>query len=205
MKKIFLIILFVPCLMLAQIHYSTIKLGVYDPSATSAGFIIGYEGGWYVDDNFIMGFSLDWFNKNYVDENLVKDFNSIPGVDSKLNELRATTNLNSFPLMCTATGSWPIGPRARAFITGSVGLEILFISYRNYDNPNNSDSKVASDFCWNLGGGVMYELGRRTDGIIELTYHNSSPSWQYTVNDRIFERSYDMSGFMLRVGLRFYF
>jgi hypothetical protein len=205
MKKIFLIILFAPCLMLAQIHYSTIKLGVYGPSATSAGFILGYEGGWYVDDNFIMGFSLDWFNKNYVDGNLVQDFNSIPGVDSKLNELRATTNLNSFPLMCTATGSWPIAPRTRAFVTGSVGLEILFISYRDYDNPYNSDSKVASDFCWNLGGGVMYELGRRTDGIIELTYHNSNPSWQYTVNDRIFERSYDMSGFMLRAGLRFYF
>jgi hypothetical protein len=205
MKKIFLIILFVPCLMFAQIHYSTIKLGVYDPSATSAGFILGYEGGWYVDDNFIMGLSLDWFNKNYVDGNLVQDFNSIPGVDSKLNELRATTNLNSFPLMCTATGSWPIAPRARAFVTGSIGLEILFISYRDYDNPYNSNSKVASDLCWNLGGGVMYELGRRTDGIIELSYHNSSPSWQYTVNDRIFERSYDMSGLMLRVGLRFYF
>src|SRR5664279_598950 len=159
MKKIFLVFLLIPCLMPAQMHYSTIKLGVYGPSATSAGFILGYEGGWYVDDNFIMGFSLDWFNKNYVDGNLVQDFNSIPGVDSKLNELRATTNLNSFPLMCTATGNWPIGPRARAFVTGSVGLEILFISYRNYDNPNNSDSKIASDFCWNLGGGIMYELG----------------------------------------------
>jgi hypothetical protein len=107
--------------------------------------------------------------------------------------------------MGTVSGNWPIGPRTRAFITGSLGLEILFISYRNYDNPNNSDSKVASDLCWNLGGGVMYELGKRTDGIIELTYHNSNPGWQYTVNDRIFERSYNMSGLMLRLGFRFYF
>jgi len=205
MKKIFLIILLAPCLMQAQMHYSTIKLGLYDPSATSAGFIIGYEGGWYVDDNFLLGYSIDWFNKNYVDANLVTDFNSTFGINSQLNELRATTNLNSFPLMGTVSGNWPIGPRTRAFVTGSVGLEILFISYRNYDNPNNSDSKIASDFCWNLGGGIMYELGKRTDGIVELTYHNSKPSWQYTVNERIFERSYDMSGLMLRLGLRFYF
>jgi hypothetical protein len=205
MKKIFLFLLFVPCLMQAQMHFSTVKLGVFDPSATSAGFILGYEGGWYVDDNFLFGYSIDWFNKNYVDENLVTDFNSTFGINSQLNELRATTNLNSFPLMGTVSGNWPIGPRTRAFITGSLGLEILFISYRNYDNPNNSDSKVASDLCWNLGGGVMYELGKRTDGIIELTYHNSNPGWQYTVNDRIFERSYNMSGLMLRLGFRFYF
>ena len=205
MKKILLVFLFVPCLMQAQMHYSTIKLGVFDPSATSAGFILGYEGGWYVDDNFLLGYSIDWFNKNYVDENLVTDLNSTFGVNTKYYELRAKTNLNSFPLMGTVSGNWPIGPRTRAFVTGSVGLEILFISYRNYDNPNNSDSKVASDFCWNLGGGVMYELGKRTDGIIELTYHNSNPGWQYTVNDRIFERSYNMSGLMLRLGFRFYF
>ncbi len=45
--------------------------------------------------------------------------------------------------------------------------------------------------------------------MFELAYHSSSPSWQYSVNDngrtRVFERSYDMSGLLARIGLRFYF
>lgn len=210
MKKIFLIILLIPCLMKAQMHFSTVKLGLFAPQATSSGFIIGYEGGWYVDDNFLLGYSIDWFNKNYVDENLVSNFNTTFGnINGQLNELRAQTTLNSFPLMGTVTGNWPVGPRTRAFFTGSAGLEILFISYRNYDNPDNSEFKGAYDFCWNLGGGIMYEMGKRSDAFVELAYHNSRPSWQYTVTDngrtRLFERSYDMSGILLRLGLRFYF
>lgn len=213
MKKITLLfLLIIPIFSNAQHKYGSVKFGLFTPSATEGGFIIGYEGGWYVDDNFIVGWSADWFHKNYVDKTLVKQYNEFYGnIHSELNELRATTNIHSIPLMGSITGNWSISPRVRAFATGSAGVDALLIFYRSYNNPNESEFHGAFDFAWRLGGGLIYELGERSDAFIELAYHNSEPSWTYDVNDsytgkkKTFERKFDMSGLMMRLGLRFYF
>lgn len=212
MKKLLCSIMIIfPAIIFAQPHFGSVKLGIFDPSATASGFIIGYEGGWAIDNNLNIGFSVDWFNKNYVDQNLVNQFNNYYGVNSSLNELRAKTNLHAIPLMGTATVNFPISPRTNLFFTGGVGVEALLIFYRNYDNPNNNDFHGAFDFAWQLGSGVAYELGPRSDVLLELSYHNSQPSWDYNVYDpntgrsRVFQRSFDMSGLMLRTGFRFYF
>jgi hypothetical protein len=213
MKKIiYLFIVLIPVVLTAQTKFGTIKAGLFTPSATEAGFILGYEGGWIIDDNFFVGWSADWFNKNYTDRNLVNEFNDFYGqINSQLNELRAKTNLHSIPLMGTVTGNWEVAPRARAFVTAGAGLDILLIFYRNYANPDNNEFQGAFDFAWRLGGGVMYELGRRSDAFIELAYHNSQPGWEYEVKDaltgrtKVFERRFDMSGLLMRVGFRFYF
>ncbi len=213
MKKItLLIILIIPIFISAQHKYGSVKFGLFTPSATEAGFIIGYEGGWYIDDNFIVGWSADWFHKNFVDASLVKQYEEFYGnIHSELNELRATTNLHSIPLMGSITGSWPVTPRVKAFVTGSAGLNVLLIFYRNYNNPNESEFQGAYDFAWRLGGGLIYELGDKSDAFMEFAYHNSEPSWTYDVNDsssgfkRTFERKFNMSGMMMRVGFRFYF
>lgn len=188
------------------------KLGFFNPSATEGGFIIGYEGWRVIDRNFSIGWSVDWFNKNYVDKNLVREFDNFFGVpNSELNELRAKTNLHSVPIMFTATGSFSVAPRTNFYITGGAGAEVLLIFYNNYVNPNEDDFHAAFDFNWRIGFGVAHELGRRSDIIAEVTYHNSEPSWTFDVDDpnssrkRTFERSFDMSGIMMRVGMRFYF
>lgn len=213
MKKLILVFAFIfPILSFAQGHVGAVKIGVFNPSATEAGFIIGYEGGWYIDDNFFVGWSADWFNKNYVDRTLVEQFNDFYGpINSSLNELRAKTNIHSVPLMGSVTGNWLVAPRTRAFVTGAAGLEVLLIFYRNYEKPTENEFQGAFDFNWRLGGGVMYELGKRSDGFVELSYHHSQPSWEYNVTDKqtgrtkIFERRFDMSGLMMRLGVRFYF
>ena len=212
MKKLilFALILF-PASLLAQNNFGSVKLGLFSPGATSAGFIIGYEGGTNIDEVISWGYSVDWFNKNYTDQNLVNEFNDFYGPSYSLNELRAKTNLHAIPIMASLTGSWPIAYRTRAFVTGSAGVEVLLIYYRNYENPDNDEFKAAFDFAWRIGGGVIYEIGRRSDGFIELTYHNAKPSWQFEVKDqqtnktRVFERKFDMSGMMIRAGVRFYF
>ena len=206
-----LILLIAPAMMTAQTHMGGIKFGVFDPSATNAGFIIGYEGGWAVDRNFSLGWNIDWFHKDYVDQNLVTQFNNFYGVNGSLNELRASTNIHAIPLMATATFSWPIAPKSYAYFNGGLGIELLFLSYHNYDNPDNSDFRSAFDFAWQVGGGIGYEISPRSDIIFELAYHYSQPSWQYDGTDpvtgrtRIFEQAFDMSGLMLRTGFRFYF
>jgi opacity protein-like surface antigen len=215
MKKIFVLLLLVfPLSFLsinAQGKYGSFKVGFFSPGATSIGFIIGYEGGKNIDEIFSYGYSADWFHKTYVDENLVTDFNNFYGPNSTLNELRAKTNLHAIPVMVSVTGGWYVAERTRAFITGGAGIEMLLVYYQNYDNPNNDEFKAAFDFAWRLGGGVSYELGERSDGFLEIDYHYSKPSWQFTVQDpqtsrtQTFERVFDMSGIMMRVGVRFYF
>lgn len=213
MKRFILFMLIISSgILRAQFDVGAVKLGTFSPSATDAGFIIGYEGGWHIDDNFLFGWSADWFHRNYVDRKLVDQYNDFFGpIQSDLNELRARTNLHSIPLMISVNANQLIAPRTRAFITGSAGVEVLLIFYRNYQRPQDDEFEGAFDFTWRLGGGISYELGRRSDAFVELTYHSSRPAYEYEVEDaqtgriRIFERSFDMSGIMMRVGFRFFF
>jgi opacity protein-like surface antigen len=211
MKKLTLIFLLIFC------HYSygqnsaaAIKLGSFMPEATGAGFIIGYEGGSYIDDNFNFGWSIDWFHKNYVDKTLVESFDEVYGVSGDINELRASTNLHDFPLMINITAKFPVAPRAKIYGTGGVGVEVLIINYRNIENPDESELKGAFDFCWRIGLGAAYNIGPRSEILLEMTYHYSQPSWTYeadveNVGRKTFERVYDMSGVMIRAGFRFFY
>ncbi len=211
MKKILLFLLVLPAAIFAQDSFGSIKLGVFNPSATDAGFIIGYEGGWEFDRNMKVGWDVDWFHKSYVDQNLVTQFNSFYGVNSSLNELRASTNLHAIPIMASATISFPASYRTNVYFNGAVGTEMLLIFYHDYNNPDNSEFRGAFDFTWQLGAGVAYELGPRSDLILEAAYHYSQPSWNYNATDprtgrnQTFQQVFDMSGLMLRTGFRFYF
>jgi len=210
MKKLLLVIFIISSTVFAQRNASAIKLGVFSPSASESGFIIGYEWGRYIDEALNIGWSLDWYNKSYTDEKLVGQYEEFYGIHGSINELRAKTTVHDFPLMFNITGKIPTAPRTQVFITGGIGGELLIINYRQYDNPDESKTKGAVDFSWRIGAGMLYELGRRSDVFFELDYHSSKPSWEYEVrgNDgrkRILEREYDMSGLMCRVGVRFYY
>jgi Outer membrane protein beta-barrel domain len=211
MKKALLAVILLSSLNFAQWGSSSIKLGYFSPSAANGGFIIGYEGDHFFDPRISLGWSLDWFHKNYTDEKLVNDFNQIdPGVNSSVNELRAKTNIHDFPLMLNVTGNYPVADNTAVSFTGAIGAEVLLIDYRNFENPDNSEFKSAFDFNWRLGIGVMYEIGRRSDFLAELDYHSAKPSYEYQVDlpsggQRTYERVFDMSGVMFRVGFRFYY
>lgn len=209
MKKLFLILLLIPAISMAQRHAAAIKLGHFNPSATDGGFILGYEGGKFIDRNLSMGWSVDWFHKNYVDETLVREFDFYYGPVGRLNELRAETNLHSIPIMFTMTGYFPMSPRISAYVTGGVGAEVLLVFYNNFQNTAEDEFEGAFDFSWRAGLGMLYEIGPRSDLFGEISYHASEPSWTYEVREnngvkRTFERVFDMSGVMGRVGVRFY-
>jgi len=210
MKKLVLILsLFSICNSFAQLNSASIKLGFFNPTATNGGFIIGYEGGKIIDERLIFGWSIDWFHSSYVDKKLVSDFNEAYGF-GQINELRAKTNLNEFPILLNFRAEFPVAPFTRVYGTGGVGVEFLLINYRSFKNPDNDDIKAAFDFSWRIGAGILYRIGSRSELFGQLDYHSSEPSWEYEVNDdnlgkRIFERSFDMSGVMARVGLRFFY
>ncbi len=211
MKKLIIIFALLFCYNVsAQRSAAAIKLGSFTPGATDAGFIIGYEGGKHIDKNFNFGWGIDWFHKKYVDKTLVQFFNEISGISGEINELRASTNLHGIPLMINVTMKQPVAPRALVYISGGIGAEVLIIDYRNYENPDESELKGAFDFNWRVGLGAAYNIGPRSEVLIEMNYHSSEPSWTYEVDvepfgKRTFERVYDMSGLMIRAGFRFYY
>ncbi|MDO8548748.1 MAG: hypothetical protein Q7S39_01160 [Ignavibacteria bacterium] len=212
MKKAFLLFFFlIPATAFSQWGTSAIKLGHFNPAASEGGFIIGYEGGKYIDYGFNFGWSIDWFHKSYVDKKLVSEFNELYGIaGGSINELRAKTNLHDLPVMLTATAKFPLSPFVNLLVNGGIGAEVLIIHYRNFQNTDKSELQGAFDFNWRLGLSLSFDLGRRSEIFGELTYHSSMPSWEYEVegNDgikRTFEREFDMTGMMARIGFRFYY
>jgi hypothetical protein len=121
------------------------------------------------------------------------------------------TSIHDFPLMFMVIGKIPAAYRTIIYFTGGIGAEMLFVNYRNYNNPDKDETKVAFDFNWRLGIGSSYELGSRSEVFGEITYHNAAPSWEFEVpnlnniGNKTFERIFDMSGVMGRLGLRFYY
>lgn len=211
MKKLTIIIILFFCYNIyGQWSAAAFKLGAFSPGATETGFIIGYEGGSYIDNNFNFGWSIDWFHKNYVDKTLVNSFNEVYGISGDINELRARTNFHDIPIMLGVTVKHFVAPRVKIYVTGSIGGEVLIIDFRNFENPDNSELKAAFDFNWRIGLGTAYDIGSRSELLLEVTYHTSEPSWTYEVDSpplgkKTFERAYDMSGIMVRTGFRFYY
>lgn len=207
MKKVFfvLFLLLSSFNLFAQRSAGAIKLGLFSPIASDNGFIIGYEHSNIVDQNFRLGWSVDWFHVNYTDKKLVGDYTNFFGNSDQVNELRAKTNLHDLPLQITATMNFPVTPVMDVYAIGGIGAEILLINYRDYVNPDQDEFKAAFDFNWRIGAGFSYAFSKRADIFGELSYHSASPSWEYEVNGRTYERVFDMSGVMLRLGLRFFY
>lgn len=208
-KLIFAVIIILSSNLIAQLNNASIKLGYFNPAGANGGFIIGYEGGKIIDERLLFGWSIDWFHANYVDKKLVGDYNQVYGF-GQINELRAKTNLHEFPLLLNFRGEFPVAPLTRVYAVGGVGVEFLLINYRTFNNPDNDEFKAAFDFSWRIGAGILYRIGSRSEIFGQLDYHSSMPSWEYEVNvgtvgKKIFERSFDMSGIMARVGLRFFY
>lgn len=210
-KLIIIFLLLFTSISFSQLNSASIKLGYFNPTATNGGFIIGYEGGKIIDERLNFGWSIDWFHSNYVDKRLASEFNQIYPIGiGETNELRAKTNLHEFPILLNFRGEFPIAPLTRFYATGGVGLEFLLINYRNFQRPDDDELKAAFDFSWRIGAGILYRIGSRSEVFSQLDYHSSEPSWEYEVKDntfgkKIFERSFDMSGVMMRAGLRFFF
>ena len=210
MKTLALFVLLIPALSFGQYNTAAINFGRFSPAATDGGFIIGYKGENFMDQNLSIGWSASWFHKEYVDQVLLGEVQNYYGVaDGSVTENKATTNLHSVPLMFSLTSYFPLLPVVSAYLTGSAGLEGLMIVYKNLQNENENEFKIAWDFAWEIGTGLSYKLGNRSDFYGEVSYHNANPSWSYNVTDpnngaiKSLEQSFDMSGVAFKFGFKF--
>ncbi len=186
-----------------------IKLGLYAPSATEAGFIIGGEYGRKIDEALDVCFSFDMFHKEFDDNKAYKDTTAFDG-NVQFNDLEklAQTTVYDFPLMVSLTAKFPINNRLKWFLTGGFGAEMLYASYyRLVDNNDKSpkeETGFAFDWNWRIGAGALYQLGSYSEIFLEFTYHISEPSYEYKLKGKTYERIYDMNGILSRVGVRYY-
>lgn len=211
MKKTLFFVFILASLSSAQWNTGAAKIGYFSPSATEGGFIIGYEGGKHADRFLSWTWSIDWFHKNYVDKKLINELDQYyPGAIGELNELRATTNIHDFPVMLGLVARFPMSNRAQFYVSGGVGAELMLINYRNFQDPLDDDFDAAFDFNWRIGIGAAVAISPRSELFGELTYHDSHPGWTYESDGfdypkSVLERSYNMSGFMTRIGIRFFY
>jgi hypothetical protein len=211
MNRILLLVALITINALPQWNTGAIKVGYFNPSSTEGGLIIGFEGGQHFDKYMSWTWSIDWFNRNYVDKKLISELNQFyPGANGEINELRASTNIHDFPVTFGLCTRFPVSNRAQFYATGSLGAEMLIINYRNFQNPTDDEFEAAFDFNWRVGIGAAFAISPHSEFFGEITYHESHPSWTYdderfNYPNGVLERSYDMSGFMTRVGVRFYY
>ncbi len=207
MRKYTLILAVLTALSLyGQQRMGAIKAGMFFPQAVKGGgFDLGFEYGMKIDTNLDVALSLDWFKKEFTDKDYIGAVEAIGG-DLTGDQYRnvGKTTIYDFPVMVSVTAKFPINRSLKWFALGGLGAEMLYASLKAYEEGVGSyDEKVlAFDFNWRLGGGVMYNLGQRSEVFGELAYHYSKPSFE---DDNNIVTEYDMSGIMTRLGVRFSF
>jgi opacity protein-like surface antigen len=211
MKKYIMIgALAVICALSAQQKIGAIKAGMFFPQACEGGFDLGVEYGLHIDTNLDVSVSLDWFKKEFDDKEARGEYENIPGFTADELAKLSETTIYDFPLMVSITAKFPFNDKVKWFATGGLGAEMLYASYNTFNTADIEErSELAFDFNWRLGGGAIYNLGRRSELMAELAYHYSKPSYEYEDeidgNEYTLEREYDMSGLLSRVGVRFFF
>lgn len=216
-KYVIFILLIISSLMFAQSNAAAIKVGGFAPSAIDGmGFIIGYEGGKHIDENLDVCWSFDWFKKEYEDDSAAKkiseEFGGFVSADEK--KKLAETTVYDFPIMFSVTAKFPIARKVKIFLNGGMGAELLYINYYQVSGTVSGEAEEATDWAtswnWRIGTGALYQLGQKSEFFGEFTWHSSKPKYEWDGKNALgqeatYERSYDMSGIMLRAGVRYYF
>ena len=212
MKKIIMITILITMMsMYSQGKIGAIKAGMFFPEACDGGFDLGIEYGLHIDTNLDVSVEMGWFKKEYEDKDVEKDMSTVYNLNAVDSKQLSETTIYDFPIMVMVTAKFPINFQYKWFATGGLGAEMLYASYYTYDNTDVKDeSELAFDFNWKLGGGLIYNLGERSEVLVEAAYHYSKPGYEYEVednsgNDVTYKREYDMSGLLGRVGVRFFF
>jgi len=209
MKKLIAILMIAAAFGLySQKNMGAIKAGMFFPQACDGGFDLGLEYGFHIDTNLDVGVSLDWFKKEFKDKDYIGEVEQYDNtvVGTQYRDLGEIT-IYDFPVMVAVTAKFPLGDKLKWFATGGLGAEMLYASMKAYDSNDGSEidtkeeSTLAFDFNWRLGGGVMFNLGQRSEIFGEIAYHYSKPSFE---DENGITTEYDMSGIMSRVGVRFF-
>ena len=188
----------------SQGSFTDFQGGFLFPSNAKTGFIGGIQVGRMVDDAIGYGIELDIYRKKYVEDRRIS-LGSQGGaeVDSLIREVDNTVIM--LPLLFKLNYSHALNKKLMLGLSGGIGYEVLWNSV-NKPSEGIDDTKFYHGFAWMIGGKVAMPLSKASNIFLEIDYHNSEPSRKEdeTPEGADIRKSINMSGFILRLGIRIF-
>jgi hypothetical protein len=180
-----------------------IEGGALFPQDTETGMILGLTGGRMADENLGWAFEVQYFWRTFTKEYTVAETGGATQQETIVTEIENSTKM--LPIMGKLIYLGQIAPSLDIRISGGIGYAFLWNTEANYVE-NIEESNSFSGFAWQLGAGVSLPISRAADFFGELAYFSSKPSRDAgTTQEGLPQRTeIDMSGLLLRVGVRLY-
>ena len=199
MKKIFLSFILIAVGIsgaLAQQSIYELKGGVLFPQDTETGTIIGLSVGHMADENLGWAFETQYFWRTYTQEYRTDQQTIVTEIENSTKML---------PLLVKIMYLSQIAPSLDLRVSGGIGYAFLWNKEANY-LIGVEESKSFSGFAWELGAGVSIPISRAADFFGELNYFYSTPSRDAgkTIEGLPQRTEIDMSGLVIRIGVRIY-
>ncbi len=188
----------------SQTNFTEIHGGILMPAHAKDGFVGGIAMGRMVDKNIGYGFELNYYYKSYVEETQV-----LKKEEGQVTPVQVTTLIDNstrlLPVYFLLTYNTAISPKVDLRVIGALGYEFMWNS--EVDHMAKVDAtRFYSGFGWYVGGGIAFPISEAADLMGEVAYHSSYPSRSEddTVDGLPVRTEIDMSGLMLRAGIRIY-
>jgi hypothetical protein len=186
----------------AQQKFTEFHAGALFPSDAKTGFIGGLTLGRMLDENIGWGAEVDVYRRTYTKEEAVAQNTGQVNETVVVTEIENATTM--IPLFFKVAYLTQAGPGLDFRISIGGGYEFMWNSEANYV-LDKEKSRFYSGWAWYVGGGISLPISRAADFFGEINYHGGSPSRDEKKIDGLPVRTeVDMSGMMLRVGLRLY-
>jgi hypothetical protein len=198
-----IIVLITTTIVLGQHTIFEVEGGALFPKDTETGTIIGVTGGRMVDENLGWAFEAQYFWRTFTKEYTVSETGGATQQETIVTEIENSTKM--LPIMGKIIYLSQIAPSLDIRISGGIGYAFLWNTEANYVE-GIEESNSFSGFAWQLGAGISLPISRAADFFGEMVYFNSKPSRDAgTTQAGLPQRTeIDMSGLLLRIGVRFY-
>jgi hypothetical protein len=173
-----------------------IEGGALFPQDTETGTIIGLSVGRMADENLGWAFEAQYFWRTYTQEYSTQEQTIVTEIENSTKML---------PIMGKIIYLTQIAPSLDLRLSGGIGYAFLWNKEANY-LEGEEESNSFSGFAWEIGAGISIPISRAADFFGELNYFYSTPSRDAgkTVEGLPQRTEIDMSGLLIRIGVRLY-
>ena len=168
------------CLLLSSTAFSqsrgifTINAGQMNPKDTKSGMIVGAVMSRAVDDAVDIGLGIDVFHNAYSDESKVAE-ETATGLKTSQTATLVDYTRTVIPINVVLNVKIPMGRYFGYFIRGSMGYSFLISKEKNYE-LETSETRKYGGLGWRGGGGMYYQVGRRSTLFGEAFFNSNEVS-----------------------------
>jgi hypothetical protein len=184
----------------AQTKCVGLKAGYNFPVNLKSGVVFGLDYGYRVDESVSILLGTDFYFKSINEDVSYGDAEQLGVKISQAEHLRQWLGWH-LPVTLKARIEIPLHEEAiKPFGSAGFGYGVTHISFEKFDE-HQSASLTYNGFVWQLGGGIMFALGSRSQLMIEALYNGAS------FDKDLSESRYttlNSSGVVLRAGINFY-